>query len=277
METKNNNQNSINLNWLWGSLLIALGAAFLLGQFVEGFSGLIVAAFFVGGGAIFFTIYARNHEHWWALIPGYALLMIGTIIVFATAGFPGELIGAFVMFAIALPFFYVYVKNRENWWALIPAYIMASIGTLVAFGDIFPDFLIAPFVLISIALPFLYVYLRNRENWWALIPAYVMLVIAFPLSLEIIFPGVLVAPYVMFAIALPFLYVYLRNREYWWALIPAGVTSLIGVGLLMTEVKYVVPAVLIVIGVYLLGRQVIHDKPEDAPLSGPDADRPPSV
>lgn len=174
METKNNTPSSISLNWLWGSILIALGGAALLGQFVPGFGGLIVAAFFVGGGAIFFTIYMRNHEHWWALIPGYALIMIGALILFGTAGFPGEFIGAFVMFAIAFPFLYVYIRNQENWWALIPAYVMSSIGVLIAFESIMPEFLVAPYVMFSIALPFLYVYLRNREHWWALIPAGIM-------------------------------------------------------------------------------------------------------
>lgn len=228
METKNNDRSSLSLNWLWGSILIALGGAALLGQFVPGFSGLIVAAFFVAGGAVFFTVYMRNHEHWWALIPGYALVMIGAVIFFGTSGFSGNLIGTFIMFAIAFPFFYVYVRNRENWWALIPAYVMSSIGGLIAFASIMPGFL--------------------------------------------------VAPYIMFSIALPFFYVYLRDREHWWALIPAGIMSLIGVGLLLgSSIQYVVPAMLILLGIYLLGRQVVHDKSDVAPSTGPGTDKPPSV
>src|SRR5690606_41960036 len=41
---------------------------------------------------------------------------------------PGDIVGAYVMFAIALPFLYVYLRNRENWWALIPGGIMLTIG-----------------------------------------------------------------------------------------------------------------------------------------------------
>lgn len=195
METKNNNQSSLNLNWLWGGILIALGGAAMLAQLVPGFSGLIVAAFFVGGGAIFFTIYLRNNEHWWALIPGYALVMIGGVILLATAGFAEDFIPAFVMFTIAFPFFYVYLHNRENWWALIPAYVMSAIGTPFLFGNLFPDFLIAPYVLFAIALPFFYVYLRDREHWWALIPAGIMSLIGLGLlmaEVKYVVPAVLI-------------------------------------------------------------------------------------
>lgn len=228
METKGNNQ-SVNLNWLWGSILIVLGGIALLGQFVPGFSvGPLVAVFFVGGGAVFFTIYLRDHEHWWALIPGYTLMMIGAVIFFGTMRFPGNFIGMFIMFAIAFPFLYVYIRNRENWWALIPAYTMSSIGGIIALSSVLH--------------------------------------------------GNLMGTYVMFTIALPFFYVYLRNREHWWALIPAGIMGLIGIGLLLgTSYQFVVPAALILLGIFLLGRQVIHDKSEGAPATGPDADRPPSV
>jgi hypothetical protein len=129
----------------------------------------------------------------------------------------------------------------------------------------------------AIAFPFLYVYMNNRENWWALIPAYATSAVGVLIALSGFAPEFLIAPYVMFAIAFPFFYVYVRNREHWWALIPAGVMSVIGVGLLMAKVQYVVPAALIIAGIYLLGRQVSTDKPAIPPTTGPGADKPPSV
>ncbi|MBN1312459.1 MAG: hypothetical protein JXB30_13665 [Anaerolineae bacterium] len=227
METKNNNQSSISLNWLWGSILIVLGGVALLSQFVPWFGELLWAAVFVGAGAVFFTVYIRDRQHWWALIPGYALAMVGVLIMLARINFPGEFIGSFVMFAIAFPFIYVYMNNRDNWWALIPAYATSAVGVLIAISGFAPEFLIAP--------------------------------------------------YVMFAIAFPFFYVYVRNREHWWALIPAGVMSVIGAGLLMSSVEYVIPIALIILGIYLLGRQASAGKPAIPPTTGPDADKPPSV
>jgi len=38
------------------------------------------------------------------------------------------LIPAYIMFAIAIPFFVVFAGNSKNWWALIPGGIMAIIG-----------------------------------------------------------------------------------------------------------------------------------------------------
>jgi hypothetical protein len=155
---------------------------------------------------------------------------------------------------------------------------MLSIGIVIAFADILPGQLLGFLIMLAIGVPFLYVYLRNREYWWALIPAYAMLSIGAVIPLTSVLSGMLIGSYVMFAIALPFFYVYLRNREYWWALIPSGIMSLIGIGLLMgSSIRYVAPAVLIVLGIFLLGRHVSRDKSEVAPATGPGADKPPSV
>jgi len=38
------------------------------------------------------------------------------------------LIPAYVMFAIAIPFYLVFGRDKRRWWALIPAGIMTAIG-----------------------------------------------------------------------------------------------------------------------------------------------------
>jgi hypothetical protein len=224
---------------VWGLALIVLGAFFLIAQLVPGFSGLlgglIWAAVMVGVGAAFLGVYVSDRARWWALIPAYVFAAIGGIIALATIGFRGDGIAAFVLMAIALPFFYVYLRDRRQWWALIPAYVMTAITMLV------------------------------------LLPFRMM-------------PGEWVAAYINFAVAVPFLYVYLRNRKNWWALIPAGITGLIGAAFLAAGAAYLIPALMVVAGIYLLVRYLGAGRREPAavappapaalPKTGPQADRP---
>jgi hypothetical protein len=286
MEKNPVSNTSNNASWLWGSVLIVLGAAALLSQFVPWFTGLLWAGLFAGAGVVFFTIYLRNREQWWSLIPGYVFVIIGGIICLATIQFPGDFIGSFVMFSIALPFLFVYLQNREHWWFLIPAYVMTVIGVIIWLSATFSPNgdLVGVMIMWAIALPFYYVYFHNREHWWALIPAYVMTVIGIIIGATSMLhmDGEMVGAFVMFAIALPFFVVYLRNRSHWWALIPAGIMTLIGIGLFVTSstyMKYIIPAALILIGIYLVARQSIQGSSAETQKakSGPEADKPPSV
>lgn len=40
----------------------------------------------------------------------------------------GILIAAYANMAVALPFFYVYFKNKKHWWALIPGGVTAVVA-----------------------------------------------------------------------------------------------------------------------------------------------------
>ncbi len=154
------------------------------------------------------------------------------------------------------------------------------LGVIFLLGQVMPWFsdLMWAGGMAAVGLVFLTVYGRNRSQWWALIPAYVFFAIAGLILLDMLpLPGDIDGAYVMFAIAAPFFYVYLRNRQNWWALIPSGIMAFIGLGLLMDSVPYLVPAVLILIGVVLLVRQFSGSKPASAlvsePLTGPEADK----
>lgn len=70
-----------------------------------------------------------NRKNWGLLIPAYVLLVIGVMVPLIELGvLEDTLIAAYIMLAIALPFFVVYLANRKNWWALIPGGILAVIG-----------------------------------------------------------------------------------------------------------------------------------------------------
>ena len=105
------------------ALLIGLVAEEVLQDEAVAFYALIAIAL------PFLGVYIRNRALWWPLIPAYTLLaVVGVIALAEMAGASDNLVTAYVMFAIALPFFFVYVRNRAQWWALIPGGILAAIG-----------------------------------------------------------------------------------------------------------------------------------------------------
>lgn len=281
MESLPENERSRDFSWLWGLGLIVLGGVFFLNQFVS-LNALIWASVFAGAGVTFFVAYLAAGRHWGLLIPAYVMFFVSLMIVMGTLNFPGGWIGITVVLAIGLPFFYVYLRNNEHWWALIPAYVMLAVAAIIFVSEIIPlpgDW-IGAFVMFAIALPFLYVYLRNNENWWALIPAYAMIAVAGIILLSSILPGELIGSYVMFAVALPFFVVFVINTKNWWALIPAGIMATIGVALLISApaTGYIIPVLMLVGGIYLLVRQFAGGGAGEtsAPLTGPEADKPKS-
>lgn len=80
-------------------------------------------------GVPFLVVFIRDRARWWALIPAYAMLAVAGVITLAESGlFSDDLVTAYVLFAIAIPFFVVYARNRRLWWALIPGGILAAVG-----------------------------------------------------------------------------------------------------------------------------------------------------
>jgi hypothetical protein len=109
---------------LWAvALLVGLVATEILQDEAVAFYVLIAIAL------PFLGVYYRNRAMWWALIPAYTMLaVVGVIALGELAGAGDNLVTAYVMFAIALPFFFVYIRNRSYWWALIPGGILGAIG-----------------------------------------------------------------------------------------------------------------------------------------------------
>ncbi|MEJ2011686.1 MAG: hypothetical protein P8X64_05605 [Anaerolineales bacterium] len=259
MDTRKTGKQSL----VWGSLLVFFGIAGLLQIYFE-LDIKIWAGLFAAGGLGMFLIFLSDRSEWWPLIPTYILAAIaGLLAVIGWGLLYDDAIATYVLLAIALPFVVVFLRDRNQWWALIPAYVMAIIALIVLFSETagLPDYLVGTFVLVSIGLPFLAVYLLDRTRWWALIPAYAMFSISAIIPLdELGVNEMLIPAYVMFAIALPFLFVYLRDRSNWWALIPGGIMTLIGAIMLLSVqlVEYLVPIAIILAGVWVLARGFIR-------------------
>ena len=125
----------------------------------------------------FLFVYFQDRDAWWPLIPAYVMLSIAFMIPLVELNLMRDaFVATYVLGTIALPFIIIYVRDRQNWWALIPAYTLLSIGIMVGVMEsgILSDLLIPAYVMFTIAIPFLYVYLRNPKEWWPLIPGGIM-------------------------------------------------------------------------------------------------------
>lgn len=246
---------------VWGGLLIVFGVIGLLNSITTVSVWVWVGASAVMGVGIL-AVYLTDTSEWWLLIPAYVLIGLAIFIGGIELGFLGdELTAPAILTLLAIPFLFVYLRDRSQWWMLIPGYVLLLIALFIGLVDtgFIPEAWTAPFVLAGIGLPFLVVYLLNRENWWGLIPAYVMFDIGLMVGLidAGILRDLLIPAFVLLSIGLPFFVVYALNPSEWWPLIPGGIMGFMGVIFLMTGSLsgYIIPALIIAAGLLILGRQ----------------------
>jgi hypothetical protein len=126
----------------WGIAVIIGGVMALLDNLNVIDFGEVFWAVIAFLGAIFFlSIYLQKRTHWWALVPGISLIGIGlTILVNWQVPEFGEVWGgAILLGGIGLSFFFLYLVDHENWWAIIPAGIMVSIGIAAGIEQTYGD------------------------------------------------------------------------------------------------------------------------------------------
>lgn len=176
---------------LWGALLLVAGGLILL-QNLGIFNG--IAAFiwplaFAAGGLAFGSVYAGNpREHWWAVIPAFALFGLSGTIMISEFGPEqlGFLAGSAFLGALGLAFWVIYFTQRDYWWAMIPGGVLltlsavaatsgiATLSALVDPGSVFFFGLGATFLLVALSSVD-----EGHSRWWAYIPAGVMLLLGF--------------------------------------------------------------------------------------------------
>jgi hypothetical protein len=174
---------------VFGVFLILAGVAAALQQFGI-LGGQWNDALFVGlfaiGAVYFYNRYRENQVHWWFGL--LALLLAGLSIsnlldIFLPA--IGEIIsGAIVLGAIGAGFLIAYLRNRSNWWAIIPAGVMFSLAA-VSVADSLPGSL--PFdsgglLFFGMGLTFLalsFMTTGGQRLAWGIFPAIVLIAFGF--------------------------------------------------------------------------------------------------
>jgi hypothetical protein len=165
--------------FVWGALLVVLGIMLLLETFMD-LSAWVWFVILVLAGLGVFVLWRADRSSWAGLIPAYVLWAVAGLIALTTLNvLRDELVATYVLAAIALPFLVTYVRDRSQWWALIPTYILLAVGVMVALigVGVLTESLVPAYVLFAIAIPFFAVYARDSKQWWALIPAGILTVI----------------------------------------------------------------------------------------------------
>jgi len=164
---------------------------------------------------------------------------------------------------VGLVFLYHYLTDRARWWPLIPALALLGLAALILWSRFAPEGLEdlgAAFFMAGLGLAFWIVYFTERENWWAIIPGGVLLTIASVVGLSSAQVEFEVGGVFFLGLGLTFgLLALLPSAQgrMRWPLIPAAV--LLVMGMLITAaagdlLKYVWPAALILVGIYVVSR-----------------------
>lgn len=251
----------------WGWLIptgIFAGTAITLFLVNRGVQGAVLGApVLLGIGLPFLAPFLmKPRKNWWALIPVWVFTVIVALLFLVDRPIRGEAIGSLVLWSVALPFLIVYLIDRSQWWALIPAFACAAVGAipLLTLATDHGEF-IGAFVLFCIALPFFVIFARSLDNWWALIPAGANGSIALMLVLIGLLPEEIanssIPPAVMFfgwAVTFGVLWLLRKRYKTEWAVILVLILGLVGVILVLASpwLEIVWPFLLIVVGIVIL-------------------------
>lgn len=194
------------------------------------------------------------------LVGAGALLLLQT---FSVISFAWESLWGFIFAAGGLVFLWVFARDREHWWALIPGFVLLGLGALIGLEALAPRLAGAwggAIFLGGISAAFWAVYAARREHWWAIIPAGVMLTLALVAGLSQTVSGMSGGGLFFLGLGATFGLVYLLptpEGRMKWALIPSAVLLIFGAVLAASEAEvlgFVGPAVLVLAGLYLVLR-----------------------
>jgi hypothetical protein len=85
-------------------------------------------------GATFLFVYLNNRTRTWALLVAYIFGVLSIAPMLAAFGDEAAYFGTVFLLAIALPFYIVYFRSADNWWAIIPAGVMTVLAVLATLG-----------------------------------------------------------------------------------------------------------------------------------------------
>jgi hypothetical protein len=158
-----------------------------------------------------------------------------------------------------LVFLLVFIMDTDEWWALIPGFVLIGIGINTFMGQYLErvsDRWGGAVFLGFIALAFIVIYVSHYDHWWAIIPGGVLMTLA---GVTLLPDNHVLSGGVFFlGMALTFGLVYILPKpsgKLTWALYPAGILFLIGIAVTLGAtdlLNYIWPLALLVAGIFVL-------------------------
>jgi hypothetical protein len=110
-----------------------------------------VATYVLVGIAIpFLAAFLFDRTKWGLLIPAYVLIVVGVFVPLTELGvLDDNLSVTYILLAIAIPFFVVFIRNTKNWWALIPGGILAIIGLSFLIAEASVEYIFAAVMIVA--------------------------------------------------------------------------------------------------------------------------------
>lgn len=197
------------------------------------------------------------------LIAGVLLLITGVIFLLQNFNLwqAGDSLWAGLVALGGVLFLVEFLRNREAWWAIIPAGALLGLTATVIINLLLPSASWDGSVFLgALGVSFGIVYLQNRRHWWALIPGGVLLTLMVVTLLGPEPREVLVSGTLFLGLGLTFAMVALAptpGQPQRWAFIPGGILALLGLLALagaLSAWSWLGPVGLIAVGLFLLFR-----------------------
>jgi hypothetical protein len=122
-------------------------------------------------GLTFLGIYLNNRTRLWALIVAYVFGVLSIAPMLAAGGEMAAYFGSVFLFAVALPFFILYFRSADNWWAIIPAGALTVVGVIATLAiaglinDTTSGGYVNAFLMAGLAVVFAILWLRHNKDW----------------------------------------------------------------------------------------------------------------
>ena len=196
---------------------------------------------------------------------GVLLIVAGVLFLLEALGVLPEIgvpVWTLLFVVGGLAFLWVFIANREQWWAVIPGCTLLGVAGTIALSDVAGPWAGA-IVLAAIGVSFWIIYLTRRDMWWPIIPGGVLITLAFVAGFGDTLPDEMITGILFVGLAVTFLLVYFLPTpagRMKWALIPAAVLAVLGIaflasmGNLVTLLAVAGPLALIIGGGFLLWR-----------------------